>query len=185
MLAHETRRQLSVTRDLFMRRKPLRMARRGALRRSPQVVTAVNCSCSNTSRVTNMRGIQRFCRASEPKYCVSCPGECAGEKPEMWDPVLAWRCGLKSPTSEMSDGREAPFGHGQQLWWTFLRPACQLHALSKSVALCCADRTAHFIVASPKHTCAEIRFTSGPKRSVGWVLLEKSSQTKLAQSVRE
>jgi hypothetical protein len=34
----------------------------------------------------------------------------------------------------------------QQLWWTFLQSACQLHAPSKretSVALCC-DKTAHF-----------------------------------------
>ncbi len=51
--------------------------------------------------------------------------------------------------------------HGQQLWWTFLQSACQLHApskLSTSVALCCVIKL-HilkwpFIVA--KLTCAII-----------------------------
>ena len=50
--------------------------------------------------------------------------------------------------------------HGQQLWWTFLQSACQLHSPSKlatSVALLC-DKTAHFRVAfycgQPKvHLC--------------------------------
>ena len=37
--------------------------------------------------------------------------------------------------------------HIQQLWWTFLETASQLHTPSKcatSVALCCVDETAHF-----------------------------------------
>ncbi len=59
------------------------------------------------------------------------------------------------------DGREMNIQiYGQQLWWTFLPSACQLHAPSKlatSVALCCVIKL-HilewpFIVASLRHTC--------------------------------
>ncbi len=41
---------------------------------------------------------------------------------------------------EMAYGREMNSIHWQQLWWTFLQSACQVHAPSKlatSVALCC------------------------------------------------
>ena len=51
----------------------------------------------------------------------------------------------------------------QQLWWTFLQSACQLHAPSKretSVALCCVTKL-HivewpFIVPSTRCTCVMI-----------------------------
>ncbi len=57
--------------------------------------------------------------------------------------------------------------HGQQLWWTFLQSAYQLHAPSKlatSVALCCVIKL-HilewpFIVASLRHTCAIIMLSN-------------------------
>ena len=57
--------------------------------------------------------------------------------------------------------------HGQQLWWTFLQSACQLHAPSKLatfVTLCCLKKL-HilkwpFIVCSLRHTCAIIMLSN-------------------------
>ncbi len=57
--------------------------------------------------------------------------------------------------------------HGQQLWWTFLLSACQLHAppkLATSTALYCVIKL-HilewpFIVASLRHTCAIIMLSN-------------------------
>ncbi len=50
---------------------------------------------------------------------------------------------------ETAYGREMNWIHGQQLWWTFLQSACQLHAPSKlatSVALCCVIYICAFCV---------------------------------------
>ena len=76
--------------------------------------------------------------------------------------VLGW-CGYTwSAIMKTAYGRETEHSiHRQQLWWTFLQSACQLHVILKlatSVALCCVI-IVHmsewpFIVASLMHTCA-------------------------------
>ncbi len=87
-------------------------------------------------------------------------------------PVVVRPVGCTAKFSEMpfetAYGREINIKiHGQQLWWTFLQSACQLHApskLVKSVALCCVIKHCGivnilewpFIVASLRHTCAII-----------------------------
>ncbi len=74
--------------------------------------------------------------------------------------------------------------HRQQLWWTFLQSACQLHAPSKlatNVALCCVIKL-HilewpFIVASLRHTCAIIMLSNQhldmPHLWGGWIISAK------------
>ncbi len=82
--------------------------------------------------------------------------------------------------------------HGQQLWWTILQLACQLHAPSKratSVALCCVIKL-HilewpFIVFSLRHTCAIIMLSNQHLDMThlwgGWIISteEKCSLTQI------
>ncbi len=82
--------------------------------------------------------------------------------------------------------------HGQQLWWTFLQSACQLHApskLAKSVALCCVIKLRilewPFILANLRHTCTIIMLSNQhldmPHLWGGWTIstLEKCSLTQI------
>ncbi len=81
--------------------------------------------------------------------------------------------------------------HGQQLWWTFLQSACQLHAPSKlktSVALCCVIKL-HilewpFIVA--RLTCAIIvvsnQHPDKPYLWGGWVISSKEKCSLVSNS---
>ncbi len=80
--------------------------------------------------------------------------------------------------------------HMQQLWWTFLQSACQLHAPSKlatSVALCCVIKL-HilewpFIVASLRHTCAIImlsnQYLDMPHLWSEWIISAKEKSSHL------
>ncbi len=116
--------------------------------------------------------------------CSSCPGDWSQTilEVKMLDvEVLGWcgytwsavvrrvGCTAKSFETplEMAYGRHSI--HGQQLWWTFLQSACQLHAPSKlvtSVALCCVIKLHilewSFIVVSLRHTCAIIMLSNQP-----------------------
>ncbi len=85
----------------------------------------------------------------------------------MWSAVGCTAKFSETPL-EMAYGREMNSSiHRQQLWWTFLQSACQLHAPSKlatSVALCCVIKL-HilewpFIMASLRHTCAIIMLSN-------------------------
>ncbi len=94
---------------------------------------------------------------------------------------------------EMAYGREMNIQiHRQQLWWTFLQSACQLHTPSKlatSVALCCVIKLYilewPFIVVSLRHTCAIIMLSNQhldvPHLWGGWIISakEKCSLTQI------
>ncbi len=137
--------------------------------------------------------------------CISCPGGCsqnnlAGEEAGWGGPGLVWShmvCGceagwmycqnLGNDIGDLWQWNEHSV-HRQQLWWTFLQSACQLHTPSKlvtSVALCYVIKL-HilewpFIVTSPRHTCVLIipfnQLPDMPHLLGGWIILAKEKCT--------
>jgi hypothetical protein len=94
----------------------------------------------------------------------------AGEEARYGGPGLAWLHVVCRFFKFCKTALEPVYGREfnikiiwQQLWWTFMQPACQLHTPSKietSVALCCVTKLhileCPFIVTSTRCTCVMI-----------------------------
>ncbi len=176
---------------------------------SLESVTKTNC-CQTPMRMTSMQmnfpetvsdSLFRNSLVMQTDYCSSCPGGWSQTilVVKMLDvEVLGW-CGYTKLCqilwNAFGDGlwqRNEHSIHGQQLWWTFLQSACQLHAFSKlatSVALCFVIKL-HilewpFIVASLRHTCVIIMLSNQlldmPHLWGGWIISakEKCSLTQI------
>ncbi len=182
----------SENRDSSVKRTPLQSARRHrnvsiCLHKS---VTMMNCSQVETPmRTTSMQmsfpemvsdSLCRNTLVMQTDCCSSCPGGWSQMilEVKMLDvEVLGW-CGYMGSAVVRPVGCTAKFSEtpletaygrerniqftGQQLWWTFLQSACQLHAPSKF---------------SLRHTCAIIMLSNQhldmPHLWGGWIISAK------------